>query len=208
MSSLPLLVYLSLSTAAHSFWVQGNQKAKSLSHSETERRIIEKIIFGVPAMIWKVLKWWKFPSKILHTNITTQKTFPKTSRHTFWHVCVYSRCLVNHFGRYIFIQTHLLLDKAASNLTDCIVILCAFRTWAIYNISAAPLSSRLHLAKKSCQHWRLAINASFDMHIIIWKNIFTYIVHFYITYHSYILICPCLWLFNCKKFTFSPTSSG
>lgn len=57
MSPLPLLVYLSLSTAAHRFWVQGNQRAKSLSRSETERWVIEKIISSVPAVIWKVFKW-------------------------------------------------------------------------------------------------------------------------------------------------------
>ena len=33
------------------FWVQGNQRAKSLSRSETEAQVIEMIILNMPAMI-------------------------------------------------------------------------------------------------------------------------------------------------------------
>lgn len=85
-------------------------------------------------------KWWKFPSKILHTNITTQKAFPKTSRHKFWHVCVYSRYLVNHFGRYIFIRTPLLLHEAASNLTHWIVILCTYKLYTTFQLPPVMLT--------------------------------------------------------------------
>ena len=113
------------------FWVQGNQRAKSLSRSETEAQVIEMIILNMPAMIWRVFRWWKFsPPKDCTQISKQQKASPKTSMHGFWHVGVYSRRLVNHFGRYIFIQAPLLCRKAASNLTDCNVILCAFRAHA------------------------------------------------------------------------------
>lgn len=58
--------------------MQRNHKANGLRHSETETWVIGKIILNVPAMIWRVFKWWKFTlSKMLHTNIKTQKAFPQ-----------------------------------------------------------------------------------------------------------------------------------
>lgn len=76
----------------HNFWMQRNQKAKSLRHSETETWVIGKIILNMPAMIWKVFKWWKFPhsEEKCCTQISQHKSLSRNFRCTDFDVSVFT----------------------------------------------------------------------------------------------------------------------
>lgn len=193
----PPVVYLSLSTAVHCFWVQGNQKAKSLSHSETERWIIEKIILSMPAMIWMISSGESFPPKYC-TQISQNKRLSWKHQGSDFDMSVFSP------------------DNLSTSLADIyssklhyfyIKQLLGWQTVSFYvhlehdpytTFQPAPQSHWLQSTKKSLQRWRLTINTCFCWQNLIRKNIFTQVMQFSITSFLHSCICICLWLLITK----------